>query len=151
VLAAEQGVAASQPGDNLAPWHTSHRLRPERGRPARAEFRVFVRPQMSSDTAILPDSIGLKAAQPDKIKTIAYLLAQTVALHFYETCAPACLPPQSCRYYMCSWIRVAMCGLCTSHAAGSWTLPSLQCMTAVRNLEAWVRGSPAAGSAAAAR
>ncbi len=51
---------------------------------------------MSSDTAILPDSIGLKAAQPDKIKTIAYLLAQTVALHFYETCAPACLPPQSC-------------------------------------------------------
>ena len=55
----------------------------------RAEFRVFVRPRMSNDSMILPDSIGLKAAQPDQIKTIAYLLAQTVALHFYETCAGA--------------------------------------------------------------
>ena len=53
---------------------------------ARAELRVFVRPQMASESMILADSIGLKAAQPDKIKTIAYLLAQTVALHFYETC-----------------------------------------------------------------
>ncbi len=58
-------------------------------RAARAEFRVFVRPRMSNDSMILPDSIGLKAAQPDQIKTIAYLLAQTVALHFYETCAGA--------------------------------------------------------------
>ncbi|KAK9844072.1 hypothetical protein WJX81_003755 [Elliptochloris bilobata] len=49
------------------------------------ELRVFVRPQMTSESMILADSIGLKAAQPDKIKTIAYLLAQTVALHFYET------------------------------------------------------------------
>jgi hypothetical protein len=30
------------------------------------------------------DSIVLQSAQPDQIKTIAYLLAQTVALHFYE-------------------------------------------------------------------
>ena len=50
---------------------------------------MFVRPRMSNDSMILPDSIGLKAAQPDQIKTIAYLLAQTVALHFYETCAGA--------------------------------------------------------------
>ena len=35
-------------------------------------------------TRLQPDSIALKHAQPDQIKTIAYLLAQTVALHFYE-------------------------------------------------------------------
>lgn len=62
-------------------------------RGACAELRVFVRPQMASESMILADSIGLKAAQPDKIKTIAYLLAQTVALHFYETCA-CCASPR---------------------------------------------------------
>lgn len=35
-------------------------------------------------TRLQPDSIALRHAQPDQIKTIAYLLAQTVALHFYE-------------------------------------------------------------------
>ncbi len=85
---------------------------------------MFVRPQMSSDTAILPDSIGLKAAQPDKIKTIAYLLAQTVALHFYETRAPARLPAQSCTrviscqiiYYYGNAVMCTKCGHCVMPA-----------------------------------
>ena len=38
---------------------------------------------MASESMILADSIGLKTAQPDKIKTIAYLLAQTVVTPLY--------------------------------------------------------------------
>ena len=48
-------------------------------------------------TRLQSDSIALRDAQPDQIKTIAYLLAQTVALHFYEMWA-ACsqLPARPC-------------------------------------------------------
>ena len=53
-----------------------------------AELRVAVRPALSCPSAIGEDRIVLQGAQPDLVRTIAYMLAQTVALHFYETCAP---------------------------------------------------------------
>ena len=43
-----------------------------------------IKDNLFAETRLQPDSIALKHAQPDQIKTIAYLLAQTVALHFYE-------------------------------------------------------------------
>ena len=49
-----------------------------------AEFKVEIQDTLFAPTRLQPDSIALKHAQPDQIKTIAYLLAQTVALHFYE-------------------------------------------------------------------
>lgn len=49
-----------------------------------AEFKVEIQDSLFQATHLQPDSIALKHAQPDQIKTIAYLLAQTVALHFYE-------------------------------------------------------------------
>jgi len=49
-----------------------------------AEFIVEIQESLHKETRLQPDSIALKHAQPDQIKTIAYLLAQTVALHFYE-------------------------------------------------------------------
>lgn len=48
-------------------------------------------------SGITEEYIELQQAEPDMIKTIAYLLAQTVALHFYEMYAyhllhlPLCL------------------------------------------------------------
>ncbi len=52
--------------------------------PSLAEFKVEIQDSLFQATRLQPDSIALKHAQPDQIKTIAYLLAQTVALHFYE-------------------------------------------------------------------
>ena len=56
---------------------------------ARAEHRVAVQPGLRDKSAIHEDRIVLRQAEPDLVKTIAYLLAQTVALHFYEMCARA--------------------------------------------------------------
>lgn len=64
---------------------------------ARAEFRVVVQRSLQDKSAIHEDRIVLQQAQPDMVKTIAYLLAQTVALHFYEMCARAPWPPPTCR------------------------------------------------------
>ena len=59
-----------------------------------AEFKVVVQRNMRDKSRIYEDHIALMQAEPDMIKTIAYLLAQTVALHFYEMCAlqPLSLP-----------------------------------------------------------
>lgn len=43
-----------------------------------------IREDLHEAVRLHSDSIALRQAQPDQIKTIAYLLAQTVALHFYE-------------------------------------------------------------------
>ena len=51
---------------------------------ARAEFRVVVQRSLRDKSAIHEDGIVLRHAEPDMVKTVAYLLAQTVALHFYE-------------------------------------------------------------------
>ncbi|CAL8468601.1 g8141 [Coccomyxa elongata] len=48
------------------------------------EFKVVVQRNMRDKSRIYEDHIALMQAEPDMIKTIAYLLAQTVALHFYE-------------------------------------------------------------------
>ncbi len=58
-----------------------------------AEFKVVVQRNMRDKSRIYEDHIALMQAEPDMIKTIAYLLAQTVALHFYEMCALHPLPP----------------------------------------------------------
>lgn len=49
-----------------------------------AEFRVEIQHGLHKALQLHSDSIVLQHAQPDQVKTIAYLLAQTVALHFYE-------------------------------------------------------------------
>lgn len=57
-----------------------------------AEFKVLVQSSLRDPSRIGADHIMLQAAQPDMVKTIAYLLAQTVALHFYEMCAHPRMP-----------------------------------------------------------
>lgn len=52
-----------------------------------AEFKVVIDGGLSVKSGITEEYIALQQAEPDMIKTIAYLLAQTVALHFYEMCA----------------------------------------------------------------
>jgi hypothetical protein len=48
---------------------------------------VVIDKDLPMKSRIREDYIALQQAEPDMIKTIAYLLAQTVALHFYEMCA----------------------------------------------------------------
>jgi hypothetical protein len=51
-----------------------------------AEIKVIIDTGLAVKSGISEEFIALQQAEPDMIKTIAYLLAQTVALHFYEMC-----------------------------------------------------------------
>lgn len=57
---------------------------------------MVVQRSMRDKSRIYEDHIALMQAEPDMIKTIAYLLAQTVALHFYEMCASHPRAPPLC-------------------------------------------------------
>ncbi len=52
------------------------------------EYKLVVQPEMEESSRRRADYIVLQEAEPDVIKTVAWVLAQTVALHFYETCVP---------------------------------------------------------------
>ena len=47
-------------------------------------MRVTVIPDLEEKSQQLDDGIVLQQAELNNIKTIAFVLAQTVALHFYE-------------------------------------------------------------------
>lgn len=52
-----------------------------------AEYRISVMPDLDEASVNAADCIVLERAEFNNIRTLSYVLAQTVALHFYETCA----------------------------------------------------------------
>ena len=53
-----------------------------------ADYRVNVVPELEEAIIHQDDCLIMEQANLNNIRTIGHVLAQTVALHFYETCAP---------------------------------------------------------------
>ena len=54
-------------------------------------------PDLDDGNVHAADCLVLERAEFNNIRTLAYVLAQTVALHFYETCVPLLLQQCGCK------------------------------------------------------
>ena len=52
-----------------------------------ADYRLEVVPDLAEAVVHEDDCLMLEQAEMTSLRTVAHVLAQTVALHFYETCA----------------------------------------------------------------